>query len=182
MGSKWLMKNQVGHGRIGQIGRKPPGACPELTEPIDRLTYVLWQAQHAVERKLLQSLADLDLHLTHFGILRHLSLTSGLTGAEIARRHDVTPQSISSAVALLRKRGYVRAAAHPVHRGLVELELTDAGRDVLVKAHARVAAVENQLTGLMSGRDLDTVKKALIRVRDALRKEACAPPQGPPRR
>lgn len=174
MGSKRLTKNQVQRSKKSDAKKsdaKKGGSCADVPAPTDRLTFILWKTQHAVERKLLQALAQLDLHLTHFGILRHLSLSSGLTGAEIARRHDVTPQSISSAVALLRKRGYVRAAAHPIHRGLVELELTPDGKKILAEAQALVASVEKELTSLMTKGELDTLKEVLIRVRSALRKE-----------
>jgi DNA-binding MarR family transcriptional regulator len=143
----------------------------ECKEPIDRLTYVLWQAQHATERKLLASLADMNLHMVHFGLLRHLSQAAGLTGAEIARRLDVTPQTVSSALANLKVRGLVRGTAHPVHRGLVELELTDAGKKALAEAYPRVNAVENEMLAVMSKKEREVLLDLLIRIRKVLRRD-----------
>jgi DNA-binding MarR family transcriptional regulator len=145
-------------------------------DPDDRLTYVLWQAQHACERRLVAALADTGLHISHFGILKLLHFEDGLTGAEIARRLDVTPQSISTAVAVARERGLVRATAHPVHRGLVELEITAAGRTMLAEIRKRVMSVDDLMSSVLSGDERATILKLLIRLRELLRKDETAAP------
>ncbi|MFC4631424.1 MarR family transcriptional regulator [Promicromonospora alba] len=52
-----------------------------------------------------------------------------LTGAELARRLDVTPQAVASLVARLDDKGQLERRAHPRHRHIQELHLTDAVRD-----------------------------------------------------
>jgi DNA-binding MarR family transcriptional regulator len=143
---------------------RKPAAGDRIRDPDTALTYVLWQAQRCTERLLVEALQPLGVTLSQFGVLLHLKRAPGLTGAELARRLDVTPQSVSVAAAEARAAGWLHAAAHAVHRGLVELEITAAGSAVLQRALSRVESVEERITSLGAG-ERDTLLRLLLRLR-----------------
>jgi DNA-binding MarR family transcriptional regulator len=136
-----------------------------MDDPESRISYVLWQTHHASERLLSEALQPLGVTLALFGILKHLKCAPKLTGAELARRLDVTPQSVSSAIGQARALGWITSESHAHHRSLVELELTRKGAQMLHGAVARVCAIEARITADLTAREQGTLSKLLKRVR-----------------
>ncbi len=149
----------------GQPGKKPADA----DDPEQRFCYVLWQTQRAAERLLADALQPLGVTLALFGILKHLQRVPKLTGAELARRLDVTPQSVSSAVAQARALGWVKSVSHAMHRGLVELELTAAGKKMSAAAMQRVTAIEKRISADLGADEKAQLIALLRRVRSRAR-------------
>ncbi|WP_420481531.1 MarR family winged helix-turn-helix transcriptional regulator [Actinopolymorpha pittospori] len=69
-----------------------------------------------------------------------------LSGAELARRCFVTPQTMNQIVAGLEARALVQRAPHPTHRRILQISLSERGRTLLVEAHRGVGAVESRMT------------------------------------
>jgi DNA-binding MarR family transcriptional regulator len=65
----------------------------------------------------------------HYTLMIMIDSEPGLTGAELARRLNVTPQAVASLATRLEERGRLEGRPHPRHRHVQELHLTDAGRD-----------------------------------------------------
>lgn len=74
--------------------------------------------------------------------LAEVASTPGLSAAELARRVGLAPQSVGTSVLLLESRGLLRRVPHPVHRRLVELSVTAAGKRLLARAQRSLARVE----------------------------------------
>jgi DNA-binding MarR family transcriptional regulator len=90
-----------------------------------------------------------------------------LAGAEAARRLNVTPQAVASLVDRLEGPGQLERRQHPRHRHVQELHLTDAGREILRRADAVVAEVEELVTAQLGPTNSDCLKTLLERVADA---------------
>ena len=144
--------------------------------PIDdreeRMGYLLWRAQHACERRLLAVLAPFGMTVAHFGLLRQLELVPGITGAEIARRMDVTPQTVSAGIGEAKKRGWVSASQHPVHRSLVPLELTAEGREMLARAREPVLGMDRLFAEVFDEDERRTLRSLLLRLRNHMKTDA----------
>jgi DNA-binding MarR family transcriptional regulator len=113
---------------------------------LDRVTWALRRAEGAVQTLKEQRLRPLGIAVAHYSLLMSVHADPGLTGAEVARRLNVTPQAVASLADRLESRGQLERRSHPRHRHVQELHLTDAGRDVLRRADAVVADVEGMLT------------------------------------
>lgn len=81
----------------------------------------------------------------HYGILKNLAVSPGITGAELARRLHVTPQNIASLLTKLIERGWVERREHEIHTYVRELHLTLEGQRVLQDADAQVSDLEMSL-------------------------------------
>ncbi|MEV0643343.1 MarR family transcriptional regulator [Streptomyces sp. NPDC050619] len=119
---------------------------PVAPDALDRVTWALRRAELAVQTLKEQRLRPLGLAAAHYTLLISVHSEPGLTGAELARRLNVTPQAIASLVARLESRGQLERREHPRHRHIQELHVTDTGREVLRAADEVISGIERQIT------------------------------------
>jgi DNA-binding MarR family transcriptional regulator len=134
---------------------------------LDRVTWALRRAEGAVQTLKEQRLRPLGVAVAHYSLLMSVNADPGLAGAEVARRLNVTPQAVASLVDRLEGRGQLERRQHPRHRHVQELHLTDAGREILRRADAVVAEVEELVTAQLGPTNTDRLKTLLERVSDA---------------
>jgi DNA-binding MarR family transcriptional regulator len=110
------------------------------------VTWALRRAELAVQALKEQRLRPLGMAAAHYTLLISVHAEPGLTGAELARRLNVTPQAVASLVARLESRGQLERREHPRHQHVQELHLTDAGRETLRAGDAVITDIERQIT------------------------------------
>ncbi|MFD1538951.1 MarR family winged helix-turn-helix transcriptional regulator [Nonomuraea guangzhouensis] len=142
---------------------------PVAADALDRVTWALRQAEMAVQALKEQRLRPLGMAAAHYSLLIRVHADPGLTGAELARRLNVTPQAVASLVARLEDRGQLERRPHPRHRHVQELHLTDAGRDTLRLADAVVAEIERQITEKLGPESTTRLTALLHQAADAVR-------------
>ncbi|WP_331719310.1 MarR family transcriptional regulator [Streptomyces sp. NBC_00158] len=105
---------------------------------IKRLEQELTAAKHA-------ALRPFKINVPQYGVLYELSRQSGLSGAALARRCMVTPQTMSSVLSNLEGRGLVERTPHPIHLQILEVRLTSAGKTLIREADVVVEEIEQLL-------------------------------------
>lgn len=93
--------------------------------------------------------------------LEELAAAPGLSAAELARRVGLAAQSVATSVSLLEARGWVRRVPHPIHRRLVELTLTPAGKRILPRARKALARQEAATVAGLSAAKRKALEKLL---------------------
>lgn len=149
----------------------------EKTPPDAALGGVLWalrRAEMTVQALKEQRLRPLGLAPAHYSLMLSVRLDPGLTGAELARRLGVTPQAVASLVGKLETRGHLRRRAHPRHRHIQELYLTESGVEELAAADAVVASLEHQVVQTLGATDARQLKNLLHHVTDAVQETPAA--------
>jgi DNA-binding MarR family transcriptional regulator len=116
---------------------------PQVPDPREQVSYLLWQLAHTMQQEMTTSLAELNLTLSQLGALAHLVRDESLSTAHLARLSGVTPQNMSLAVAKLETQGYLMRQPHPTHGRMNRLEVTPHGRAVLQQGLTRVRRVES---------------------------------------
>lgn len=119
---------------------------PVGDDAANRLLWALRRAELGARALKEQQLRPLGMAPAHYSLLMSVHSDPGLTGAELARRLDVTPQAVASLVTRLVDKGQLERRSHPRHRHVQELHLTDAGRQVLKSADAVIVSIEHQIT------------------------------------
>ncbi|MFM9607393.1 MarR family winged helix-turn-helix transcriptional regulator [Streptomyces niveiscabiei] len=130
-------------------------------DALERVIWSLRRAEVAVQGLKEQRLRPLGMAVAHYQLLILVHSEPGLTGAEAARRLNVTPQAVASLAARLESRDQIERRAHPRHRHVQELHLTDTGRAALRVAEAEITAIEQRVTTAL-GRDGSARLKALL--------------------
>lgn len=134
-----------------------------------RVLWALRRAELGARALKEQRLRPLGMVPAHYSLLMSVHLQPGLTGAELARRLDVTPQAVASLVTRLVDKGQLERRSHPRHRHVQELHLTDAGRELLKSADTVVVAIEHQIVERLGPDDAARFTALLEEVVDAVR-------------
>ena len=98
-------------------------------EYIQRLPYTMRMVSQALSQQLERTLRPLGLTHAQLAALAQLESQPafGLSGANLANRAGVTPQSMSTAIGSLLERGLVVRTPHPTHGRVLEVRITAEG-------------------------------------------------------
>jgi len=139
----------VGQGKRGEQGH---------------LGYLLRQAQAAHRIRMERALAGLGVTLPQFSVLTMLAAYPGASGADLARLSLLTPQTMSVIVANLERGGAVSRRPHAVHGRIQQIEVTEAGRQLLARCRTCVRPVEDELLAGVTRADEQIVRLWLVKV------------------
>lgn len=137
--------------------------------PIDqRLGHHIKRAEQELIAAKHAALRPFKLNTPQYTVLLVLSEEPGLSGAALARRCLVTPQTMSSVLGTLEGRGLVERKPHPIHQHILEARLTRSGRTLLAKADQAAMAVEQALDAEFDAEERERLLALLGRATAAL--------------
>ena len=133
-----------------------------------RVGYELKRAQHALRLEMDGALREVGLTTPQYAALSVVEGEEGLSGALLARRCFVTPQTMNGILVNLQKAGLLERRAHPEHGRVLQAYLTGDGERLLSRAHALVEAVEGRMLGDLTQGERERLLGALRGCADAL--------------
>jgi len=138
---------------------RPPVSPSRTARPrvTPRISYVVGRLDRALRREIAALVAPHGLTVPQYTALSILRDRAGLSNAQLARRSYVTPQSMNEVIASLERDGLVARSPAANHGRVLEMTLTDAGRDVLARCDAAVNEMENRMLA-----DLDAEERAQL--------------------
>ena len=134
----------------------------------NRVGYQIKRAQHALRIEMDKGLRELGITTAQYAALSALEEMPGLSGAELARRGFVTPQTMNVIVVNLEEAGLVARRPHPEHGRVLQAYLAEVGEELLSRAHGVVKAIERQMSKGLSRDDRRRLVDALRNCADAL--------------
>ncbi|MDR3434317.1 MAG: MarR family winged helix-turn-helix transcriptional regulator [Rouxiella aceris] len=148
--------------------RTPEKSIPEIGEgkrgESGHIGYLLRQAHAAHRIKMEYALKDMGLTLPQFSVLTMLAAYPRASGAELARLSLLTPQTMSVIVGNLERAEMVSRRPHEVHGRIQIIEITAAGRELLVRGKSAVQSAETALLAGVSPADEKVVRRWLVQV------------------
>ena len=139
-----------------------------------RIGYVLKRAQHALRQMMDASLRPLGLTTPQYAALAVLEEAPGLSGAEMARRCFVTPQTMNEIVRGLLDRSLLVRGAGPHGARDIPLSLSPKGRALLKGAHQVVNEVEECMLEPLTQSARAGLLAGLLRMVEALERPSSA--------
>jgi DNA-binding MarR family transcriptional regulator len=136
-----------------------PGAATE--EP--RLGMLVKRAEQAMVRSKSVALKLVGLTPGQYVALVELEQQPGITAASLARACLVTPQAMMILLKTMDQQGLITRTAHARHPNVLELHMTDVGREALREARKRVDPIEQRVFGAFSAKDLAAFRELLSR-------------------
>jgi DNA-binding MarR family transcriptional regulator len=112
--------------------------------------YILKQAQHALRARLDQSLRETGLTTAQYALLTTLQEAKVASGAELARRCFVTPQTITGLMTGLLRAGLIVRSPSRRHGRVIETRLTPNGLRLFRRARTIVYAIEEEMLSDLS--------------------------------
>lgn len=93
------------------------------------------------------------LSVAEWRVVAHLSQEDAVSVREICRRVNMDKPKVSRAASRLETKGFVRKVENPRDRRLVELSLTEAGRQMVEELAPLAHAYEAELVAALGGDD-----------------------------
>lgn len=137
-----------------------------------RVGYELKRAQHALRVEMDGVLRRIGLTTPQYAALAVLEEESGLSGAELARRCFVTPQTMNGIVVNLENAGLLERRPHPEHGRVLQAYLNGEGEAMLSRAHALVDEIEGRMLVDLAADEQRDLLAALRGCADALERDA----------
>ncbi len=110
-----------------------------------RIGLVIKRAEQTLIRAKSQALAAFDLTVPQYAALLAISEEPGITGAELARRCLVTPQTMTTVLRNASDKALIDRRPHPTIGHVQQTFLTPKGKRLLKKADRAAVAVEQRL-------------------------------------
>jgi DNA-binding MarR family transcriptional regulator len=120
-------------------------------------------------------LRPMGVTVPQYTALLVISDEPGISGAELARRCLVTPQTMTTVLGNLTLKGFIERRSVPGQGRAMETTITASGKRMLAKADKEVLAVEAQLAKALPAKDQATFSKLLDQARTPFTKEEVAP-------
>ena len=137
-----------------------------------RVGYQMKRAQHALRLRMDGVLRDLGLTTPQYAALSALEGEPGLSGASLARRCFVTPQTMNQILVNLESAGLIARRRHPEHGRILQTSLTEKGEGSLSTAHRLVGEIVRLMVVDLDPQERQRLLDMLRRCADALDYEA----------
>jgi len=125
------------------------------------------RAEQAMIRAKSAALKAVGLTPSQYVALFELDQQPGITAATLARSCLVTPQAMMILLKTMEQQGLITRSSHPRHPNVLELHMTEVGREALHTARERVDPIERRVYGAFSPKDLGTFREFLLRFIEA---------------
>lgn len=133
-----------------------------------RVGYELKRVQHALRMGMDEALGEVGMTTPQYAAMSALEEEPGLSGARLARRCFVTPQTMNQILAKLESAGFVERRAHPEHGRILQAYLTERSKGPLLEAHRAVGAVEKRMLAGWDEEERLALLDVLRRCRESL--------------
>ena len=133
-----------------------------------KVGYQMKRAQHALRFEMDKALREVGMTTAQYAALSALGAAPGLSGAELARKSFVTPQTMNAILTNLEAAGLILRRPHLKHGRVLQAYLTKIGEESVVRAHVLVEAVEERMLDRLSQDDQRRLLEALRSCADAL--------------
>ncbi len=108
-----------------------------------------------------------EVRAPHGNVLQFLD-DGGTRVSVLARRAQITKQSMAELVAHLERHGYVERVPDPADRRARLVRATDRGREIYAIAREFVAELEQHLTERLGPEKMRTLRALLVELNEAL--------------
>ncbi|HEY7430716.1 MAG TPA: MarR family transcriptional regulator [Streptosporangiaceae bacterium] len=124
--------------------------------------YLLGQARTRFFAALDAALRPHDLTPAQYAVLSVLARDPGLSGADLARACNTTPQAVNEVLATLERKHMIERHPHPTHGRILQATLTGEGQRQLEAVTPAVRALEAAIEQGFTADEIATVKTWLV--------------------
>jgi DNA-binding MarR family transcriptional regulator len=133
-----------------------------------RLTYLIKRLEMAERALMEEVLRPLGVTLHQYTALSILERREGLSSAQLARRHYVTPQAMHQLIETMERDGFIERRPDAANRRILRAWLTRHGVDVLDACHRAVDGVEQRMLSVLAPGEAIAFGRAVERCLAAL--------------
>jgi DNA-binding MarR family transcriptional regulator len=128
---------------------------------------LLKRAEQSLLRAKSAAVKPVGVTLSQYVTMSELDEHPGSTSAALARACLVTPQAMMVVLKAMEDQGLAVRTPHSLHRNVIEVHLTDVGREALDAARANAEPVERRVRDAFTPAELATFRELLTRCAEA---------------
>jgi DNA-binding MarR family transcriptional regulator len=147
-----------------------------MTAVDDRLGHMVKSLEQELSGAKDAALRPMGLTVPQYSALLVIADTPGISGAELARRCLVTPQTMTTVLGNLTVKGLIERRTVPGQGRAMETTITAAGKRLLGRADKKIVEVEELLNGQLTKADQQSLRKLLEKCRSAFAASPVAAP------
>jgi DNA-binding MarR family transcriptional regulator len=132
-------------------------------EPDEQLGYLIVRTAEVVSKPWLRGLREHGINPRQFSVLSILAAQSSLSQAELARRANITPQSMGELLGALERAALV-SRGEQVPGLATQIAVTDKGKAVLTAAYPVVQRLQEQSLTALDSREREVLASLLRRL------------------
>lgn len=121
------------------------------------LGYQIKMVQHAIRLNMDRLLKDINLTTPQYAALSVLEQRPGLSGAALARKCFVTPQTMNDIIGNLVESGYIERKQHPEHGRIIQAYLSPLGSEILQQADKRISSIDRMLSDPLTASEQERI-------------------------
>jgi DNA-binding MarR family transcriptional regulator len=129
-----------------------------------RTIYLLRQTQLLAYAHMVERLKELDLTPAQYLVLSLSAKENGLSSAELARRSQITAQSMNEIIAALHRKGLMKRRENPENRRVLRLGLTREGTRLLAESDRRIDRMEADIFRCLAAKDLTAFRSLHLKI------------------
>ncbi len=130
-----------------------------------RAFFYVQQVELLARRRIEQGLQEEAITAGQYLVLNLIVHHEPVSSADLARRANMTAQSMGEFIKVLEAKGLIERRSDPNNRRVIQISPTPAGRTALVQAEAKVDQIEREFFGCLTVEELAYLKMLLNRVR-----------------
>jgi DNA-binding MarR family transcriptional regulator len=131
-----------------------------------RTFYRILRLKHVVAVFMEEALEPASLTANQYTVMSMVRRLAPVTSAELARRLQISAQSMGESLKGLEARGLVSRSLSPANRRLILFVLTPEGKKIMAKADKLVARAEDLFFSCLSEDALKSFKESLSTLRN----------------
>jgi len=134
--------------------------------PVQRISFALSKARHLLTAEMDVELDGTGVSSSHIGALLLLYMGIARTSAGLSKLLGVDPGFVTRIIDRLERQGLVHRDRNDPDRRVVNLTLTEAGRDVAARVASIVPEVLNQRLSVFTPLEFATLLRLLDKLLD----------------
>lgn len=132
-----------------------------------RAFFYVQQVEQLVRRRIDECLQPEGITAGQYMVLNLIVHHEPVSSAQLARRANMTAQSMGEFIKSLEKKQYVTRTTDPSNRRVIQVSLTPEGRQLLVRCEAKVDQAEREFFDCLNGEEIAQMRFFLSRVRSS---------------
>jgi DNA-binding MarR family transcriptional regulator len=129
-----------------------------------RTSYLVRQLQLRIYAKLAERIKAFELTPAQYMVLSLSMGRNERSSADLARRAQMTPQSMNELTAPLFRKGFMKRRPHPEDSRVLLLSLTNDGQRLLARCDKLMDEVEQEIFGCLDRQNLASLRASLSKI------------------
>lgn len=114
------------------------------------VAYIIGRLDRSLNRHIRHALSPLGLTVGQYTALSVVDIRGQQSNAQLAERTMVSPQAANELIKVMEKNAWIERKPDPTHKRIIQISLTEAGKDILAEGDKVIAELERRMLAELS--------------------------------